>query len=249
MSEDLLAHIGQFLDLDSILQARQVCRALHAALSRPEGTLRQRGFEAGLYTLKSQKRSLGTYLFDRADILRSSRQLQLSQQCLQLEAAPLSRALTQIANHAASCDTLNLGNMNLASLTPADLADAAHPFNGALRALQPLTQLQSLSLLNCRLRAVPEGLSGLTQLRHLNLDYNQCTELPQWLGGLHHLTELRLQDNQLQTLPLGLSQLTALQRLAVNDNFISTKPAALNAMPNLRNVLRTPTCGMQPAAW
>jgi hypothetical protein len=249
MPEDILAHIGQFLEIDSLLQARLGCRALRSALFRPEGALRQQRFVAGLRTVKTQHLSLGSFLSKEAESLRCSRQLQLGQQCLRLEAAPLNRALSQIAQHATACDTLNLGNMDLASLDSADLADATHPFNCALRALQPLTHLHSLSLLNCNLRAVPEGLSALTQLRHLNLDYNKCTELPAWVGGLHHLTVLRLQDNQLQALPPSLSQLTALQLLAVNDNPIAAKPAVLNAMPRLKQVLRTPTRGMQAAVW
>ena len=102
-----------------------------------------------------------------------------------------------------------------------------------------LMGLEELYLMECNLRALPEGVGGLTGLKALILSYNhELTALPEGLCSLMGLEELHLGFCGLTTLPEGIGALTRLRTLGVRYNTgLTALPAGLGWLRNLEYLL------------
>ncbi|OCT76978.1 hypothetical protein XELAEV_180321811mg, partial [Xenopus laevis] len=94
-----------------------------------------------------------------------------------------------------------------------------------------LQSLETLSINNNHMKAIPKELCFLQNLQELHLANNQLDSLPDELSYLTNLKELRLSRNQLTGLPEGICKLIKLKILDVAGNFIRSFPSAMHRVP------------------
>jgi Leucine-rich repeat (LRR) protein len=115
--------------------------------------------------------------------------------------------------------------------------DISH--NRTLEKLTPelgeLCDLETLSLNNCALRKLPEGLDDYTtNLRALDLSYNQLARVHPCVGGILTLRTLWLTKNRLVTLPEALTCLTNLTALYIDENIMTDLPESMGNLCSLK---------------
>lgn len=86
-------------------------------------------------------------------------------------------------------------------------------------ALLLLTNLRVLSLRDCGIHVIPNGVTVLRRLRQLNLSDNALEALPS-LNGLIRIVLLRLSNNKMQQLPLSVLTLTDLEELSLVSSLL-----------------------------
>jgi len=101
--------------------------------------------------------------------------------------------------------------------------------------IEQLSNYDSLSLNDLRLRQIPPEIGQLTDLRLLFLDNTELTSLPAEIGQLTNLRSLYLNDNRLTSLPPEIGQLTDLIILSLRDNLLIDFPQNLN-LPMLEEI-------------
>ena len=107
-------------------------------------------------------------------------------------------------------------------------------------AMELVTTLQSLSLDENRLTAVPAALGPLTGLTELGLSRNQLAGGWQHLVSMQQLVSLSVERCGLTAVPQVLLELTALTSLDMNDNPIASGWQHLSLLPLLDVVHRDP---------
>lgn len=155
-----------------------------------------------------------------------------------------------VANDIKRCWRRESGStLKLISYVPLDLpaltADFSHVTELELRTrlwggntqtfLNNFNQLKKLSLANCELTAVPEGLDRMPQLTQLRLNQNKIVLTPQSaarLSALHKLETLELSGNRLGLTP-DFSAMRELKRLDLSGSGIEHWPTGLLDKTNL----------------
>ena len=89
--------------------------------------------------------------------------------------------------------------------------------------ISKLRKLRRLSLNDCGLAEVPQGVYELSQLRHLHVDNNDVTTLSQHVLKLHQLVGLSVTGNPEIRLPKIMGQMEMLQQVVVDDVYDVTK--------------------------
>ena len=120
---------------------------------------------------------------------------------------------------------------NLQTLTLANKQLAALPGE-----IGQLTNLQTLKLANNRLAALPGEIGQLTNLQTLELANNRLAALPGEIGQLTNLQTLELANNRLAVLPGEIGQLTNLQTLELNHNQFAALPDAIVQLTDLQTL-------------
>jgi hypothetical protein len=98
--------------------------------------------------------------------------------------------------------------------------------------------MEELNLMDCDLRALPEGIGRLTGLKSLDLRGNRrLAALPEGLCVLAGLEELDLNDCDLRALPEGIGALAGLKRLDLRYNEdLTALPEGLCALAGLEEL-------------
>jgi hypothetical protein len=112
--------------------------------------------------------------------------------------------------------------------------------------LWSLTGLEELDLMNCGLRALPEGICRLAGLKKLRLNNNRgLTALPEGLCALAGLEELHLYVCGLRALPEGFGRLAGLKKLNLKYNpELTALPEGLCALAGLEELILS-ECGLR----
>lgn len=97
------------------------------------------------------------------------------------------------------------------------------PFPFKVTSILPaLTQLQILSLSNCRLAHVPWSVVKLTRLRHLRLENVDISAVPAFLENLTRLRSIHITRNRLQTFNLDVACLPHIAVLYLRCNGLTS---------------------------
>jgi Leucine-rich repeat (LRR) protein len=93
--------------------------------------------------------------------------------------------------------------------------------------------LESVTIGQCKLSSVPEGLFDLSHIRFLRVFQNALTWLPSY-WGLVELQELDLSSNALAELPDAVTGCFQLEVLRVSRNHLTALPERLGRLRNLK---------------
>jgi hypothetical protein len=97
-------------------------------------------------------------------------------------------------------------------------------------------RISGLSLYDCKLTEIPEGIEELINLKNLYLGNNQLTNLPEWIKELINLQKLDLSFNKLTSLPEGIRVLINLEVLDLSDNKLTSLPEGISELKNLQSL-------------
>lgn len=89
-----------------------------------------------------------------------------------------------------------------------------------------LSPLQSLTIKDCGLKALPPEIGRLGLLGEMNLDSNALEDLPSEFKYLHHLKRLNLDRNKLASFPSILTEMKSLKHLSLDNNLFSDEEKA-----------------------
>ncbi len=100
------------------------------------------------------------------------------------------------------------------------------------------SDLRTLRLLDCGLRALPNWIDQLTRLTTLEL--KSCiyfTTIPDSIGGLAALEELNFTNTRIAQLPESIGRLGQLERLILSDcPYLTTLPDSISGLTRLRKL-------------
>ena len=147
--------------------------------------------------------------------------------------------------------------LDISTTTPSDIT-------ATIALLAAITDLRTLSISDCGIRALPERIAELGSLRKLDcslnpmptlpqsigtlgslrslnvaghvLGRNHLVMIPQSIGGLDSLEELYLQDNRLTVLPETIGQLRRLKVLRLERNRLDSLPSTIGGLAGLRQM-------------
>ncbi|HAS44982.1 MAG TPA: hypothetical protein DCS93_31160 [Microscillaceae bacterium] len=118
--------------------------------------------------------------------------------------------------------------------------------------INQLTQLESLTMTNCRLSRITPEMGGLRKLKKLNISGNGRQEfqenpqldalyiplepLPDTMGDLTNLQELMLDSNGLTELPETIGNLKNLKILSLKNNRVTSLPESIKTLVNLEEL-------------
>ncbi len=102
--------------------------------------------------------------------------------------------------------------------------------------LNQFKELRYLDLSECRLRLLPEAITGLRELRVLRLNNNNLTALPDSIGRLSKLEHLGLRGNNLAAIPASIGDLALLRELHIDVSEQQALPEALGRLRSLRRL-------------
>ena len=90
-----------------------------------------------------------------------------------------------------------------------------------------------VTIINKKLREVPEWIQYLPNLEELNLDMNRISVIPEWLGNMTNLKHLSICKNTISDLSLSLSNLINLETIRLHSNHFRHIPECISNMINL----------------
>jgi Leucine-rich repeat (LRR) protein len=107
----------------------------------------------------------------------------------------------------------------------------------ALSELSPdigrLQSLEYLTLVNTRIRRLPDAFCTLGKLKATRLHKNRLKELPETIGQLESLEQLSLYMNEISSLPASFASLIKLEKLNLAHNRFEVFPSQLAQLPRL----------------
>ncbi|CAN0600446.1 unnamed protein product, partial [Ectocarpus sp. 12 AP-2014] len=99
--------------------------------------------------------------------------------------------------------------------------------------ISDLRALEQLSINNCNLEHIPEGIFQLPKLKYLWLSKNKISVLPEHIN-LPVLQNVSLDKNQLETLPEALATQPKLAKIDIECNPLESLPAVYNQVKEMK---------------
>ena len=99
-----------------------------------------------------------------------------------------------------------------------------------------LKRLQSLDLLEAKIKTLPESIGDLSRLRSIIMEDTEISALPESIGRLSNLQLLHLNHTLITILPESIGQLSNLQELYLYGTPITALPEFIGQLSNLQKL-------------
>jgi Leucine-rich repeat (LRR) protein len=99
-----------------------------------------------------------------------------------------------------------------------------------------LKSLETLLILENKIKSIPESIGSLHSLKNLNLNWNLINTLPKSIGSLISLKILELRNNQLEAMPEEVGLLKSLEKLDLSKNQIQALIKAIGSLNSIKQI-------------
>eukprot|EP00833_Pecoramyces_ruminatium_P017410 jgi/Orpsp1_1/1191442/evm.model.d7180000085838.1 len=164
-------------------------------------------------------------------LLLASGQIQVSEDCKQLNTFLNTPINTQCCSEKNECDQDGFLTKLEICLTIIGRAFPVPPDN-MFNEITKL-KLKGFQIIRSDVSTLPNEISKLTKLKKLILNDNSISIIPSTIGELKELEELELGKNNLINFNVNLSKLTKLKKLNLSINDIDSIPSSIGDLENL----------------